>query len=154
MEYYTENWLKRAGDRIGKTIRVDDTTREPTCGKFARVCIEVDLTNPLKAGYKMRGRRWRLHYEGLHDLCFVCGQYGHREAACSKVNGKKQPTEAQAAIRGGSTSQTSFDGRDSSSSTVNPPPFGPWALVQRVGRRTMKTTKGKNGNLAMASNAE
>lgn len=55
VEYYTENWLKRAGERIGKTIKVDDATRAATLGKFARVCVEVELSKPLKAGYKIRG---------------------------------------------------------------------------------------------------
>lgn len=56
VKYYIEIWLKRAGDRIGKMIKVDDTTKATTQGKFARACVEVDLTSPLKAGYRLRGR--------------------------------------------------------------------------------------------------
>lgn len=34
VEYYNERWLRRAGDRIGKTLKVDDTTRAASRGKF------------------------------------------------------------------------------------------------------------------------
>lgn len=71
VEYYIESWLKRDGDRIGNTIKFDDMTRAMTKGKFARVYVEVDLTKPLKMGYKIRGRDWKLQYKGLHELCFT-----------------------------------------------------------------------------------
>lgn len=51
VEYYTEKWLERAGNRIARTLKVDKTTLIASRGKFARVCVEVDLTKPLKAGY-------------------------------------------------------------------------------------------------------
>lgn len=60
------------GNQISK-IKVDDTTRVATREKFPRVRVEVDLTKPLKAGYRLRGRDQCIQYEGLHDLCFSCG---------------------------------------------------------------------------------
>lgn len=98
VEYYSEKWLRRAGDRISKTIKVDDTMRATTRGKFARVCVEVDLTKPVKAGYRMRGRQWHLQYEGLHELCFVYGQYRHREASCHMGKPQCPPTEARTGL--------------------------------------------------------
>lgn len=50
VEYYSKKWLKRAGDKIGKTIKIDDATRAITHDKFARVCVEIDLGRPLKFG--------------------------------------------------------------------------------------------------------
>lgn len=44
-----------AVNKIGRTIKVDRTTLMASKGKFARVCIEVDLTKSLKAGYRFRG---------------------------------------------------------------------------------------------------
>lgn len=43
LEKYTVGWLKRDGNSIGKTIRVDMATLIASRGKFARVCVEVDL---------------------------------------------------------------------------------------------------------------
>lgn len=48
IEYYSVPWLQRAGNKIGKTIKVDATTLLASRGRFARVCIEVDLRQPLK----------------------------------------------------------------------------------------------------------
>lgn len=45
VEYYTARWIERAGNKLGRTIKVDRATLMASQGKFARVCIEVDLTN-------------------------------------------------------------------------------------------------------------
>lgn len=71
VEYYSERWLWRAGDCVGRTIKVDVTMLIASRGKFARVSVEVDLTKPLKAGYRMRGEYWNLQYKGLHDVCSI-----------------------------------------------------------------------------------
>lgn len=42
IEYYTEKWLRKAGDETGKTIKVDVTTLVISRGKFARVCVEIE----------------------------------------------------------------------------------------------------------------
>lgn len=82
LEYYKESWLCKAGDQIGRTIKVDSTTRDTARGRFARVCVEIDLKKPLMSCYKMKGRFFRLQYEGLHDICFKCEKYGHKEISC------------------------------------------------------------------------
>lgn len=60
VEYYTGGWLKRAGNSIGRIIKVDIATLLASKGEFTRVCVEVDLQKPLKAGYHMHGDFWRL----------------------------------------------------------------------------------------------
>lgn len=82
VEYYTERWLKNAGNYIGRTIKVDIATLLALQGKFARVCMKVDLNKSLVAGYRMRREYYRLQYEGLQDLCFGCGRYEYRNASC------------------------------------------------------------------------
>lgn len=82
VKYYTEEWLRKVGDTIGRTIKVDDTTLAMSHGKFARVCVEIDLDKSLVVSYRMRGREGQLLYEGLHDLCFTCGKYRHGEIKC------------------------------------------------------------------------
>lgn len=47
IEYYSEGWLRRVGNRIGRMIKVDATTLIPSRGKIIRVCVEVDLKKPL-----------------------------------------------------------------------------------------------------------
>lgn len=43
MEYYNEQWLIRATNRRGRTLRVDETMLIASKEKFARVCVEIDL---------------------------------------------------------------------------------------------------------------
>lgn len=62
VEYYTVDWLRKAGDEIGKTIKVDNTTLATTRGRFARVCVEIDMGKLLRTTYRMRGRDRRLQY--------------------------------------------------------------------------------------------
>ncbi|CAN1193094.1 hypothetical protein LINPERPRIM_LOCUS28163 [Linum perenne] len=69
LEYFDYSILKRSGDRIGKTVRVDHTTLEGSRGNFARLCVEVDLSKPLLSKYRLRRRVRRIEYEGLHTIC-------------------------------------------------------------------------------------
>lgn len=63
VEYYKESWLRKAGDEIGKTIKVDSTTLATTRGRFARICVEINFKKLLKANYRMRGKNRYLQYE-------------------------------------------------------------------------------------------
>lgn len=55
VEYYTEEWLRKAEDTLGRTIKVDKSTLATSRGKFVRVCMEIDLDKHLMATYRMRG---------------------------------------------------------------------------------------------------
>lgn len=56
VKYYTEIWLERVGNKIGRPVKVDRTMLLASRDKFARVYVEVDLKKPLKAGCKLRGQ--------------------------------------------------------------------------------------------------
>lgn len=106
VEYYTEEWLWKAGNTIGQTIKIDNTTLATSRGRFAQICVEIKLDKPLVVSYKIRGREGQFHYEGLHDLCFLCGKYGHREAQCpvamtNKHTEKEQNRKTEVAGEGG-----------------------------------------------------
>ncbi|CAN1144835.1 hypothetical protein LINPERHAP2_LOCUS14333 [Linum perenne] len=85
LENYDAAILKIIGDRIGKTVRVDGTTLFGNRGNYARICVEVDLHKPLLSKYRLRRRVRRIEYEGLHEICFTCGRYGHEEKACPSI---------------------------------------------------------------------
>lgn len=54
IEYYDKVLLRRIGNRLGRTIRVDEATEEASRAKYARICVEVDLSKPLIAKFRMR----------------------------------------------------------------------------------------------------
>lgn len=70
------------GNTVGRTIRIDDTTLEATHGKYARVCVQINLAKPLLPAITVLGCQQRIEYEGLHRICFQCVRYGHRSDNC------------------------------------------------------------------------
>lgn len=93
VEYYKMDWLKKTSNNIGRTIKVDTTTLAMSRGKFARVCIEIDLNKSLRSYFRMHRKAWRIQYEGLHDLFFTCGKYGHKEGNFPTQTTKKSQDE-------------------------------------------------------------
>ncbi|XP_031131806.1 uncharacterized protein LOC116033187 [Ipomoea triloba] len=82
IEYFEDDFLQKIGDKIGRTIKVDGTTSPVSRGKFARVCVEINITKPLLSKYTLGEMVWPIEYEGIHLICFNCGIYGHRQDQC------------------------------------------------------------------------
>lgn len=101
--------------------------------------MEVDLCRPLKSGYRLRGEFWRLQYEGLHDICFECGRYGHCSTDCPlKERGNDDP-------KSGTNQQTKVCSSEASSSGdrgVANGRYGEWVSVQRRQLRKSRKMKG------------
>ncbi|CAN1294702.1 hypothetical protein LINPERPRIM_LOCUS22561 [Linum perenne] len=118
--------VKRIGDFIGKTVRLDLATAEGARGRYARVCIEVDITKPLIGKYLIDDKVLKIEYESLENMCFDCGFYGQKKETCSlNVEAQaKKPMEAQT-----SNLETVVEEQDT----------GEWMTVQRRNRR--KPTK-------------
>ncbi|CAN0906753.1 hypothetical protein LINGRAHAP2_LOCUS24430 [Linum grandiflorum] len=76
IEYYHPIAVKRIANKIGIPFPVDRATEEGARAKFVRVCVEIDLTKPLLPKYKIGRIKYLIVYEGLSDLCIVCGRYG------------------------------------------------------------------------------
>ncbi|KAB2629216.1 hypothetical protein D8674_034011 [Pyrus ussuriensis x Pyrus communis] len=91
MAWYNPEAMKRIGDLIGTTLRVDAHTASQVRGKYARVCVELDLTKSLIANVKVENCWYVVEYEGLHLVCFNCGCYGHRREQCPSLI-RKQST--------------------------------------------------------------
>lgn len=47
VEYYDKCLLWQIGDRIGHTLHIDVATEEMSYEKYARICVEVDLSKSL-----------------------------------------------------------------------------------------------------------
>lgn len=140
-------WLKQAENHIGCTVKVDLATLVVSRGKFARGCVEVDLNKPLMEGYRMRGEYYRSQYEELHDLCFGCGRYGHRDATyLEKLTGQRNEGEEES-----SRAEASMQAKQQRSEDAG---YGEWTMVQRNFLRQERKTKGNTGNLPKGSTAK
>jgi NMD protein affecting ribosome stability and mRNA decay len=82
IEYYDSRVLRNIGNKIGSTVKVDKNTVMQEKGKYARLCVEVDLTKPLLAMFMIKERKYNVEYEGLHILCKTCGRFGHYSEGC------------------------------------------------------------------------
>lgn len=83
IEYYNAEALCQIGKAIGNVLRVDTHTASETRGRFARLCVQVDVTKPLVTAILIGKFEQRVCYEGIQKLCFDCGRLGHKSASCS-----------------------------------------------------------------------
>lgn len=67
---------------IGKAIRVDVPTAQRGRGKFARLCVELDLSKSLILEFSIEGKVQSIEYECMSLLCLHYGRYGHVREAC------------------------------------------------------------------------
>lgn len=97
MEYYDESLLLALATTVGSPVKVDIHTLDASRGRFARVCIEIELDKPVVGKVWFRDHWYHVEYEGLHMLCKCCGIYGHvaRNCPTSNIRSNNQPKVAK-----------------------------------------------------------
>ncbi|KAL4369394.1 hypothetical protein GQ457_05G014800 [Hibiscus cannabinus] len=81
--YYSKELFRRIAAVVGNVVRVNYNTQAGERGKFARLAISVDLNKPLVSCIGIDDFVQNLEYEGLQNVCFKCGVYGHSQDMCS-----------------------------------------------------------------------
>ncbi|RYR74166.1 hypothetical protein Ahy_A02g008796 [Arachis hypogaea] len=76
-------------------LKIDHATSIHPRGRFARICIEIDLTKKLVPRISIFGTILNIEYEGLHLICFNCSKYGHLSNSCL------EPSEMVESSQGG-----------------------------------------------------
>ncbi|MCH94006.1 hypothetical protein A2U01_0014960, partial [Trifolium medium] len=138
IEYYDKNILWNIGNCIGRTVKIDSNTLKfkkgmeadfyvPERGKFARICVEVDLRKILRSKFVLNKRTYAVEYEGLNLVCFSCGRYGHRKEQCMVKEGDTN--------KGKENAVTMAQEKENNPVAQKSENFGPWMLVQRNGGR-------------------
>lgn len=84
VEYYDKEALFEIAKLIGKPIQVDYATDKVTKARYARVCVEIDLRNPLVTRIWVGGFWKPVVYENITSLCFKCGKIGHVLEKCER----------------------------------------------------------------------
>ena len=82
IEYYDPAVLRRIGQAIGPMLRVDTHTASRIRGRFACICVQVNLDKPLAKSITIGKRTQTILYEGINSLCFSCCRIGHRKEEC------------------------------------------------------------------------
>ncbi|MCH79492.1 hypothetical protein A2U01_0000242 [Trifolium medium] len=136
IEYYDARILHFIGNRIGKTVKVDKNTLLQERGKYARLCVEVDLSKPLLAMFTLKERQYKVEYEGLHLLCLNCGRFGHYVEGCPEI------VKTAGEKGGGEKGVVNNEGASMTRAE------GPWTIVQKPRRQRKSkdatTTAGEN----------
>ncbi|XVF47015.1 hypothetical protein PTKIN_Ptkin03bG0075100 [Pterospermum kingtungense] len=57
----------KVGAKIGRPVKVDQATNLVSRGKLARMCVEVDMTKPLLAKFRLRRHIRRIEYEEITE---------------------------------------------------------------------------------------
>nr|POF20885.1 uncharacterized protein CFP56_76508 [Quercus suber] len=148
MELYELEVLKQIGEAIGKVLRIDSQTAMEARGRYARLCIQLDVTKPLIDTVLIGQFEQPVVYEGIHRLCFSCGRLGHRKEFCPlTIKKPKLPVEGGPMSAGDSRTMNQGEvshGLHDSSCTdtgsgtmkdrgagVEEDRYGPWMLVTR-----------------------
>ncbi|KAI9100909.1 hypothetical protein K1719_024033 [Acacia pycnantha] len=82
---FDKKFLLNLGNVIGKAIKLDIHTAQRARGKFARMCVELDLTKPLVPEFEIEGQVLSIVYESLGMLCNKCGRFGHSREVCEEL---------------------------------------------------------------------
>ncbi|RYR51280.1 hypothetical protein Ahy_A06g026304 [Arachis hypogaea] len=148
IELYNQRFLWRVGLAIYQMIKIDRTTSIHSRGKFARICVEIDLAKKLVPKISVMGSELNVEYKGLHQICFACGKYGHRADMCTKAptNEALQPkiTREVSHAEVESNQKRNEDQHENNAHLVsqcysgngqNSLDFGPWMLVKKLIRR-------------------
>ncbi|CAN1146011.1 hypothetical protein LINPERHAP2_LOCUS15006 [Linum perenne] len=123
--------VQRIGNCIGKTVRMDLATSEGARGRYARVCVEVDISKPLLGKYMIEDKVLKIEYESLENMCFDCGMYGHKSESC--------PSKVMPQINDQVSHETIL-----TKGVVEEHDTGEWMTVQR--RNRLRATKAENQN--------
>ena len=135
-EYYEINVLKEIGKVIGPVLRIDANTASKTRGRYARICIQVDINKPLVRRILLEGVIQEFQNEGINYLCFSCGRIGHRLENCSYTvqatipmhRPEEESAKGEGSDSGTSGSDSQKEGNRGGNVTED---FGPWMLVRR-----------------------
>lgn len=89
LHYYNEAALYRLGSTLGTVLRVDTNTLDLMHQVYARICIELDVTQEFTKQLwigtsKEHGWLIDVEYEGNHAFCVYCGLLGHTIGLCKK----------------------------------------------------------------------
>ena len=82
IEFYEPSALLKIGRAIDPVLRIDSHTANGERGRFARLCVQVNLDKPLVRKLYLSKLAQNVLYEGINTLCFSCGRIGHKIETC------------------------------------------------------------------------
>ncbi|KAI9077106.1 hypothetical protein K1719_040928 [Acacia pycnantha] len=119
---FDKKFLLNLGNSIGKAICLDVHIVQRARGKFARMCVELDLTKPLVPEFMVDGQVLKVEYESMGLLCRKCGRFGHLMGGCDAFHKKVEVSGMDVEVPG--EDKAELETKDGEGSL--------WRTVQRV----------------------
>ncbi|XP_039145598.1 uncharacterized protein LOC120282820 [Dioscorea cayenensis subsp. rotundata] len=177
VELWDGESLDNITSHLGNLLKVDEFTLKLTRSKFARVCIEIDLSKPICRGFWVGDDTHRVFvvvlYERLPTFCYSCGIIGHGTNSCSHstTTGENRTSPPPRFPRGSAVSSVRtedvVEGMEMDSiannlqGAVNPvdstpdSEFGSWMLVsRRRGRARGRGASHRSDSVSVGTAAE
>ncbi|KAI3883878.1 hypothetical protein MKX03_017341 [Papaver bracteatum] len=133
LEFFDKYVLEKVGAKIGRLIKVDNTTELVLRGRYARVCVEIATSKPLVPFVRIGSVLQKVEYEGLNMICFHCGKMTHKKENCP-ANAQFQYTTSNPISDLGADQVVNVEAN-----------FGPWMMVDK------KKNKFRGSGVSMAA---
>ncbi|XP_062118927.1 uncharacterized protein LOC133832628 [Humulus lupulus] len=93
LQYWGTKCLSALVSTLGKPILVDKVTKDRSMMQFARVLVEIDITDEIPKSIQFLNERDQLmeqfvEFEWLPTQCKNCKVYGHTESLCNRKKGE------------------------------------------------------------------
>ncbi|XP_039119157.1 uncharacterized protein LOC120255388 [Dioscorea cayenensis subsp. rotundata] len=120
LEFWDGETLESLTTHLGPLLKVDELIISLSRSKFARLCIEIDISKSLCRGFWVGDSDHRVFvlvlYERLPTFCYSCGMIGHGYSSCPGVTvvgtgGNQPPLRSQRRPEVGSSSGTDIAAR-------------------------------------------
>ncbi|XP_039134837.1 uncharacterized protein At4g02000-like [Dioscorea cayenensis subsp. rotundata] len=86
VEFWDGETLETIANQFGTLLKVDDFTTSFSRSKYARICVEIDLSKPLSRGFWISDDLHRVfvvvQYERLPMFYYSCRMIGHGSNSC------------------------------------------------------------------------
>ena len=74
IEYYQVEALKEIGSTIAIVLRIATHTAMESRGRYARICVQINVEKPLITALLIGNFEQPVIYESINRLCFSCGR--------------------------------------------------------------------------------
>ncbi|XP_057444818.1 uncharacterized protein LOC130737063 [Lotus japonicus] len=99
-QFYDKNILLTLASAVGTPIKIHMNTNDMQRGRYAHICVEIDLTKPVQGVIGLEGTWYNIEYEVLHLLCRKCGSYGHLARNCVVVTSAESSERSNNSVQG------------------------------------------------------
>lgn len=154
--YWSRSALNAIAGKFGELIQIDELTLQKNRGRYARICVDMDISKPLLQGIWISRDDNKffqpVQYESVPSVCFSCGRVLHRTENC--------PFKASSSASVPNPGQPVFPQHPATRSNENviseeflngKTVCGPWIMVGKQGRR--RPSAGNNLSTSPSTNS-